>query len=332
MTTISYLHKAPWFFPTRILLSFIYALVSGLRNKLYDTGLLKTQSVETFVLSVGNLSVGGSGKTILVQALLKYFINHNINPAVLSRGYKRSSRGVFLVADKNTLLGNPANSGDEPYLIAQNYPGVPVVVAENRFSGAQLLQETFHPDVIILDDGFQHRRLHRDLDLLILDQNRSADNRHLLPWGRLRESHKNQARADVILFSKGASNGKPDHDLIFELFDYVLDAFGKKHSLDSLQGTCGLFAGLGNTEHFFTSVTSLVGASKMQLSFPDHAAYSLRDLNRIKDGNCEQWITTQKDFIKLDPDFCKQHKIYYIKVQTALPAALLDTLKQHFKQ
>jgi len=273
--------------------------------------------------------VGGSGKTILVQALIEYFVKHNKVPAVLSRGYGRSTKGLFLVADKTSLRGSVASSGDEPYLIATKHTGVPIVVAEDRVVGATYLIETFRPDVIILDDGFQHRRLHRGLDLVILDQAKGPGNHHL-PWGRLREPQSALNRATLVLYSKAGLQDDLSQNLILELDDYLTNYAGEHNPLPGLNGEYGLFAGLGNPTHFFTSMEALLGPSRTRIPLPDHVHYTRATLERITHEPCKLWITTEKDFIKLDPAFCQQYNIHSIGVSTPLPPALLGLLNQTF--
>jgi len=317
------------FLPLRMFLSVVYLLITDLRNLFYDVGLFKTYSVNTPVISVGNISVGGSGKTILVQALVDYFLARQMKPAVLSRGYGRSSKGLFLVADEHTIKGNPENSGDESFLIARNHPGLIVVVSEDRVAGAVYLRDNFKPDVIILDDGFQHRRLERDLDIILVDQPMESPG-HLLPWGRLRERAESIKRADVVIYSKGGLRDEQADNLILTLDDKLYDCTGNRHTFDSLAGQYGLFAGIGNPEYFFNSVQEIHGSAIKKISFPDHTKYKARQLDIISAISCDYWITTQKDIIKLEPEFCRSHNIYYIGVKTTLPPALLDRLKDYF--
>ncbi len=300
-----------------------------MRNSLFDLGIFKTRKVKTPIISVGNISAGGSGKTILVQALVDHFLSTNKQPAVLSRGYGRASRGLLLVSDKNGLMASLEKSGDEPFLIASNFPGVPVVVSENRLRGAQFLQESFGPDVIILDDGFQHRSLHRDLDILIIDF-QFSQKPHLLPWGFLRESLGNISRADVVVYSKNGRQNNPEKDLVFQLDNYVLDHHENRLSLESLKGDLGLFAGLGKPQHFFDQMEAFHRSAVVKISLSDHAKYTDAERDEIRSSDCDYWITTQKDFIKLDPAFCKQYNIFYVRVKTTLPDPLLSHLKQHF--
>ena len=329
MSLANYLHTTPWFLPVRIVLSMTYGLLIWIRNRAYDSGIFKTYKVKTPVISVGNLSAGGSGKTILVQALVQHFLSNQKKPAVLSRGFGRTSKGLVLVADKNGLKASLSNSGDEPFLIAGNYPGVPVVVSENRVDGARYIENKFAADVIILDDGFQHRRLHRDLDILIVDFQESPKT-HLLPWGNLREQLQNISRSDLVVYSKKGLQKDPVNNLVFDMNNYVQDHHKNRVNLSQLKGEYGLFAGLGNPTHFFNQVEEIHHPALVKISLPDHASYTKLQLIEIKDNACDYWITTQKDFIKLDPAFCEELNIYYIGVKTALPDSLLTHLKQHF--
>jgi len=326
----STLLDAYWFLPVRVLLSFIYSCLVQLRNWLFDVGIFKTHRVSIPVVSVGNISSGGSGKTILVQALANYFTLTGKHPAVLSRGYRRSSKGLVVVSDETGIITNPTEAGDEPYLMALNLPGTPVVVSEDRLLGARFLEKQTSVDLIILDDGFQHRRLHRDVDIVLIDFP-STPAQRVLPWGRLREPRKNAGRADVVLFSKQGLRSEDNANLHFHLEDFLVDWAGEPVSFESVSTTYGLFSGLGNNTHFQQQVESLLGPANMRLSFPDHATYDASQRRLITDQSCGRWVTTQKDFIKLDPDFCRDNRICYIGVKTVLPAALLTYLKQYFK-
>ncbi len=329
MSFKNYIISATWLLPFRIILAAVYGLITSLRNLFFDSGVFKIHKVKTTVISVGNISVGGSGKTILVQALVEYFLQQKKQPSILSRGYGRSSSGLVVVSDKNELLGTPANSGDEPFLMAQNFPGVPVVVSEDRFKGAQFIEDSFSPDVIILDDGFQHRRLHRDMDILLIDFPENAKT-HLLPWGRLRENHKNIGRADHLIFSKKGLRPDSNSNLIITLENEVIDSTQKHIALSLLKGEYGLFAGLGNPAHFFDMIQKTHLPPSVTIAFDDHVIYGKDEYAGIEGKGCDYWITTQKDFVKLSPTFCQKNKVYYIRVNAALPTVLLHDLKHYF--
>ena len=317
--------------PLRIILAFAYGLLVKMRNFLYDNNIVKTRCVATTVFSVGNLSVGGSGKTIVVQALIKHLEDQNKKVCVLSRGYGRQSRGPLLVSNGRKLLETVGRAGDEPYLIAMNYPGTPVLVAEDRYQGARLLEKQFKPDIILLDDGFQHRRLHRDLDVLLIDFP-SQPPPHLLPWGRLREPAVSLQRADLLLFSKaGVVNSTQRNSIHLIPEDRLVGANQSRISLAQLSGRIGAFAGIGDPGSFFDTLEQLTGGLFSRLAFRDHQIYGPREQKQIAAMDCDFLITTQKDFIKLDGDFVRQQQIFYLGVTACLPEVVFSTLKHYFK-
>jgi len=330
MLKANYFYSASWLLPLRIILSVLYAAVMFIRNKFYDLNIFKTFSVPTTVVSVGNLTTGGSGKTILVQSLLDFFIHHNLRPTVLSRGYKRSTKGLLLVSNGESLLESVTDSGDEPFLIAVNYPGVPVLVSEDRVLGARYLAEHFQPDMIILDDGFQHRRLNRDIDIVIFDQPENQFT-HILPWGNLREEFGNMNRADIIIYSKSGLRKEDSNNLTISPPSFYYDYTSSKFPLENIKGNYGLFAGIANPEFFFQPIKDILGPPETTLVFPDHVHYGKAELDMISSSSCSCWITTQKDFIKFNTEFCHDNHIYHTKVSTPVPPALERLLKEHFK-
>jgi tetraacyldisaccharide 4'-kinase len=188
----------------------LYGAVSALRNTLFDRGVLPLRRLEQPVVSVGNLSVGGSGKTPFVIALGELLKARGIRFDVLSRGYGRKTRGV-LVVEKN---GAAADFGDEPLLIARRL-GVPVIVGESRYAAGRIAEQKFESQLHILDDGFQHRSLARDFDMVLMTE-RDLDDR-LLPSGRLREPLSSLARADAIVLTRNISSQSFSvHDLAIE--------------------------------------------------------------------------------------------------------------------
>jgi len=180
------------------LLSGIYGGVVGARNALYDRGWLRSHSLRGSVISVGNLSAGGSGKTPFVILLGELLKARGIGFDVLSRGYGRRSRGVLLVDPG----GLPRDFGDEPLLIARRLQA-PVVVGENRYAAGRLAESRFGPQIHLLDDGFQHRGLGRDFDIVLVTSEDGRD--RLLPSGRLREPLRSLRRADAVVLSSGAA-------------------------------------------------------------------------------------------------------------------------------
>ncbi len=176
----------------------VYGAATALRNTLFDRGVLSSRRLQQPVVSVGNLSVGGSGKTPFVIALGELLKARGIRFDVLSRGYRRKTRGVLVVETD----GNAADFGDEPLLIARRL-GVPVIVGESRYEAGRLAEQKFQTQLHILDDGFQHRSLARDFDIVLMTE-RDFDDR-LLPSGRLREPLSSLRRADAIVLPRDFS-------------------------------------------------------------------------------------------------------------------------------
>jgi tetraacyldisaccharide 4'-kinase len=183
--------------------SIVYGFIITLRNLLYDCKILPAYRIQGCpVICVGNITVGGTGKTPAVEYLADYLRRNDKKVAILSRGYGRKSAGTILVSDGEEIRTTPEISGDEPYLLATNLKEVIVVVESDRVAGAAYIKNNFHPDVIILDDGFQHRRLYRDADIVLYDCSTPLGLPLTLPGGKLREPLWNLNRADMIWLSR----------------------------------------------------------------------------------------------------------------------------------
>ena len=180
----------------------IYWLLVLIRNIFYDLKIFKIYSLNKTVISIGNLTTGGTGKTPFTIFIAKYFIQQGIKVAILSRGYGRKSKGTIVVSNGINLINSYEKSGDEPYLIAKKLQNVPVVVDEKRYRGGKFLINNYNPDIIILDDGYQHRSLKRDLDILLINSLDKKTDHKLIPNGKLREPWKNIKRADLIIKTK----------------------------------------------------------------------------------------------------------------------------------
>ncbi|MCF7797657.1 MAG: tetraacyldisaccharide 4'-kinase [Lentisphaeria bacterium] len=308
-----------WLLPVRMALAGVYWGVTMLRNRLYDWRFLKIKRVPAVVISVGNLSVGGSGKTLLVEALARMLTAEGFRVGIASRGYRRRSKGLQVVSDGEKVLLSAQEAGDEPFLLAQNLAGVPVMVGADKRDVGNALCERFGVEVILLDDGFQHRRLHRDLDVVIL--NRLPENMgHLLPWGNLRESRRGLQRADVIFYAKlpsGEESRVSESDnLRFTVADRLRSTESPGLNGDDLSGEkIGAFCGLGQPWHFFRTLAQAGISPVVELTFPDHCAYGDADRARIVHARVNRWVTTQKDFVKLPKAFVAEQQIYYLPVQ-----------------
>src|SRR3989441_93652 len=200
-----------WLLAPLVPLSHLYGLAMRVRATLYERGLLKRQSLPCRVISVGNLTVGGTGKTPVVIALAAALRDRGRKVGVISRGYKRrSGTSILEISDGRMLRGHPEDSGDEPFLIAQRCPGVSVAVGADRPRVGRDLGDCFGLDTLVLDDGFQHLALRRDMDILVMDAGAPFGNGYLLPRGRLREPLSAMERASAVLVTRASQAQRLD--------------------------------------------------------------------------------------------------------------------------
>jgi tetraacyldisaccharide 4'-kinase len=280
----------------------LYGAATALRNTLFDRGVLSSRRLERPVVSVGNLSVGGSGKTPFVIALGKLLKARGIRFDVLARGYRRKTRGVLVVeAD-----GNAADFGDEPLLIARRL-GVPVIVGENRYDAGRVGEQKFQPQLHVLDDGFQHRSLARDFDIVLLTESDFDD--RLLPSGRLREPLSSLRRADAIVLPRSVSEKS------FSVDDLTIESFARQGKLiwrmkreftaPGAPATPIVFCGIARPQQFFVQVRAAGITPAAAVEFRDHHAYDGSDIKRLlamrgKLG-AGGFLTTEKDAVNLGP-------------------------------
>jgi tetraacyldisaccharide 4'-kinase len=303
-------------------LSLLYGLITATRNFLYDSGILKTVEFAFPVICVGNITVGGTGKTPHTEYIAS-LLKQNFKVATLSRGYKRETND-FRIATPSTQVWE---LGDEPLQIACNFPDILVTVDKNRVHGVnQILQKFPETEVIILDDGFQHRRITPGFSILLSDFERLFIRDHMLPYGNLRESKGNMRRADIILVTKSPENispiqrrlivkeiNKPPYqNLYFTTFIYklpmpVFKASSQVSPPDILKSSdCGivLITGIANPralkDYLQKSYNEII-----HLSFPDHHNFTEKDLrsfssayNNLKAAN-RYLFTTEKDAVRL---------------------------------
>jgi tetraacyldisaccharide 4'-kinase len=303
-------------------LSLPYRSAVGLKNGLYDRGMKRTVKLPCPVISIGNLTVGGTGKTPMVITLAKLLLDRKRHPAVLSRGYGGSS-GVdaCIVSDGYKMMKGFRETGEEALLIAESLPGVPVITGADRVKTGSAALRHFSPDVLILDDGFQHRRLQRDLDIVLVDADRPLGNGWLLPAGPLREPIASLQRAHVVIRTgpgQVAGENSNGSEAIFRKAGFtgtVLRGVHKPRTLvhgpgkeifplDAIRGEkVAVFAGIGRPEHFRKTIAELGAEITTLIPYPDHHIYREEDLKKIEESRLHSgalWIvTTQKDEVKL---------------------------------
>jgi len=268
----------------------LYDAASALRNTLYDRGVLASRRLARPVVSVGNLSAGGAGKTPFVIALGQLLQARGISFDVLSRGYRRKTRGTLVVEPG----GNAADFGDEPLLIAHRL-GVPVIVGESRYEAGRLAEQKFQQQLHILDDGFQHRSLARDFDIVLM----TADDFHdrLLPAGRLREPLSSLERADAVVLPYGV---EVDHPALRKKHIWRVE---RSIVISAPLAAPVVFCGIARPEQFFAQVRAAGITPAAELAFRDHHAYDQNDVRRLADMRtklgCDGFLTTEKDAVNL---------------------------------
>lgn len=273
-------------------LSALYGAGVALRNHLYDSGFLRTHKLKGPVISVGSISAGGAGKTPFLIMLGELLKQRGVAFDVLSRGYGRKTKGVRLVDPQ----GSPQDFGDEPLLIARKL-GAPVIVGECRHAAGQLAEAKFGPQLHLLDDGFQHRRLVRDFDIALVTR-REVEGDTLLPSGRLREPMSSLTRASAVAVVHDGSTAQ-----IPRSGDQYLWRVLRGIVAPETQELCFAFCGIARPTNFFTELSHarlrVVGTQ----SFRDHHAYTASDVELLfklgQEAGATAFITTEKDAVNL---------------------------------
>ena len=296
------------------LLGWLYGLGASLHRALYARGVLRATRLPCRVVSVGSCSVGGSGKTPFAAWLAAELHRRGHRVALLSRGYGRRGRDpVVVVSDGRGIRATADEAGDEPLLLASHAPGVPVLVGPRRDVVGRRALAAFGSDVLVLDDGFHHHRLARDLEIVVLDGHAGLGNRRVLPRGPLREPLRAVARADAIAVIDGRL---PDDDrralearapgatwLEAVRAPVALRALGggDARPLASLRGAAvGLLCGIARPGSFRRTLEALGARVVAERVFPDHHRYRAADLRGLGD-EARLWLTTEKDAVKLSP-------------------------------
>lgn len=301
--------------------AFLYGVIVRLRYWLYRVGWCSSSRLPCRVLSVGNLTVGGTGKTPVVILLAEWLRAEGRRVAVLSRGYKRASGPQpLLVSDGTRLLAGPSEAGDEPFLIARRCPGAIVAVGADRAALGRWVLSQRSVDCIILDDGFQHLGLQRDVDVVLLDATDAAGLDAMVPAGRLREPLQGLGRATVVVMTRAESRdgvlaiqgrlqaaGLPCEDAIevsFQPESFVSVLGEQTHPLEWARGKkAWLVSGIGNSHSFRRSAESSGIDVVGERVFQDHYRYQAGDVSRIRiealSAGADLVLTTEKDAGKL---------------------------------
>ena len=303
----------------------LYGWITSIRNFLYDKGVLKSYSFDIPIIAVGNLSVGGTGKTPQIEYLIR-LLSANYKIATLSRGYKRKSKG-YVLADINSTA---ENLGDEPFQMHQKFPSIKVAVDADRKNGIEnLLKLDDKPDIILLDDAFQHRKVKAGLYIMLSAYNDIFYDDFMLPTGNLRESSSGAKRADIIVITKcpkDLSIGEQERikakikfevPIFFSFIDYDNNVYGEKEIIgisEIIDKDKLIIAGIAKPEPFFNFIKR---ENDSIMIFSDHHNFSENDINTIREkSNGKIIITTEKDYVRLKTQ--NLNNLYYLPIKSSI--------------
>ena len=317
-------------------LSLPYTLTVSIRNAMYDKKLLPSYGSKSFVISIGNITTGGVGKTPFTLEIAKYYLSLNKKVAIISRGYgaKLSNKKPNLISDGSGALFPATVAGDEPVWLSNNCKSAYVVTCASRIKAEKFLKEKYNPDIIILDDGFQHRKIKRDLDILLVDAKNKFGNGYTLPAGPLRESLSGIKRADKII----VVNKSFETQNALKYCDYLKKRYRKSIYMCKIVPDIAYniytgevlpkdtkimaFSAIGQSAGFYDFLKKDYRLIAV-LEFEDHHTYEPDDISKIihfaQDENIESIVTTEKDAVKI-LDIVKNIelpvKIYALKLKT----------------
>jgi len=302
----------------------LYELAVRLCVAAYETDYLKQKSLDATVISVGNLTVGGAGKTPLVEYIARYLSSEGHSVAVLTRGYARESSGRRVLNDPsadNSAVGSYHEFGDEPLMLARSLPDIPIVVDKDRYTAGKWVESRFAADVLVLDDGYQHLALARDLNILLIDATDPLGGSEMLPIGRLREPLYGIKRADAIIitradrpFDQGQTQAIikyycGDNAPVMYFYSTITRlrhlATNEAYDARDLAGwNVAVACGIGNPHAFAEDILQIGINIVSESFFPDHHPFVQEDLNRItrdaQDAGADAIVTTEKDAVRLE--------------------------------
>ena len=303
----------------------LYGWITSIRNFLYDKGILKSYSFDIPIIAVGNLSVGGTGKTPQIEYLIR-LLSPNYKISTLSRGYKRKSKG-YVLADATSTA---ESLGDEPFQMYQKFPSIKVAVDVDRKNGIEnLIKLDDKPDVILLDDAFQHRKVKAGLYIMLSAYDDIFYDDFMLPTGNLRESRSGANRADIIVITKcpkELSIGEQERikakikfevPIFFSFIDYDDNVYGKKETIrisEIIDKDKLIIAGIAKPEPFFNFIKR---ENDSIMIFSDHHNFSENDINTIREkSNGKIIITTEKDYVRLKTQ--NLNNLYYLPIKSSI--------------
>jgi tetraacyldisaccharide 4'-kinase len=317
----------------------LFRATAAVRGALYDAGVLRAERAAVPVVSIGNVAVGGAGKTPAAIAVARRLLARGRRVALLSRGYGATRRDARIVADGERVLLGAAEGGDEPVLVARRLPGVRVLCGPRRADLARTAVDALGADALLLDDGFQHRALARDLDVAVVDAANPFGNGRLLPAGPNREPRSALRRAGLVWLSRvdqahpaalealrataREATGKDPVESRHAAVDVVDGALARGFGVDGLRGRrVLLLAGIARPEGFRRTVEALGGDVVAERLFPDHHRFEAGELDRVlRDADaarCDLVVTTEKDAVRLDPASAADPRLRAVRIEAEL--------------
>lgn len=312
-------------------LSALYGAVTRTHLSLYQRGTLRTVKLERPVISVGNITAGGTGKTPLVEWVAKTLAREGKRVCILTRGYRRKNpRAQVVVSDGQSIMATPAEAGDEPFLLANNLLGSAAVICNaDRVRAGRYAIEIFGSECFVLDDGFQHFRLARDLNIVTIDATNPWGGGRLLPYGRLREPISGLSRADCIVLTRCDQAADVTH--IRDLSP-VFESTMRVVRPPQVEGPLAAFCAVGNPESFFEQVRKHGYELVFEKAFTDHHWYTQYDINNLikaaNESGAKSLITTAKDAVKLHSlSFSLPLHVLEVEIAIKNEAALVELIR-----
>ena len=337
--------------PINYFLSKVYLKIYWLWRFLLFINFIPKNKFKVKIISIGNISAGGSGKTPMVQLLSQKLTKNNISHCIVSRGYKKTTKGLAAVSNNQKVISRIEESGDEPFMLAQTLLHTPVVVG-NKKDAINLAIKNFNPQLILLDDGFQSLKIKRDCDIVLIDASKSLNNYKILPWGFLREPLSALSRANAVVYTKTNFKAPGFSDLkniinkninvgtsVFEsTFEQTIQKYSFKNKAFNNKNIKqpGCFvgcSGVSNNALFKKMVLKSWSTKNTFFSFSDHHNYSKQDIRDIKKelnkSKKSCLITTKKDFYKIYEQF-KKYDLFVLDVEHKIKnvASLVNLLKK----
>ena len=313
-------------------------------------GIIQQKTFNTKIVSIGNISIGGTGKTPMIEIISKELTKNNVSHCIVSKGYKKKIQGTVVVSNQQKIISSIEQSGDEPFMLAHSLKNIPIIVG-NKAEAIEIAIEKFKPKLILLDDGFQSLKLKRDYDIVLVDLSREFNNYKLLPLGFLREPFSSLKRASLIIFTKSNKRTRESEKIkkmvlkninqSVKTYDSDLDQRIKRYDFEKqcfINDTIDLgtpfvaCAGLANNKLFKSMIEKKYLMKNNFFLYPDHHNYNAQDIIDIQESlkqiNSKILVTTKKDFYKLYDNF-KDYHIYILDVKHTLQdkSEIIDFIK-----